>query len=748
MRSRLIALFIVISITKTLQAQSSFSCRIWIHQSSTDSIPADSARIRVFVTGYTTITDRNGYFNVPTGGAVSSYMSVTTKGNLTDTFVILLHHAMFQEFSLNRFTKAAEVIGRKNAFAIDGKGISKSEILNEGEFKKAACCTLSESFETSNTVEVSNADGVSGIRQVEMLGLSGKYILMTRDNMPLVRGFSVLTGLQQIPGPMVSGVHIAKGAGSVSNGFEGISGGLNYAIKADPKDPRLFLNGYINNQLRVEGNLISRQQIKKGIINHTYLHYGKQIRAMDQGKDGFTDMPLYTRYFIGDHLNFYSNKSEGQLGFTHTNDFREGGSVHPYHTHSLPGNSDFRFNMTESKTEVYGKLGIFLNTDGSKSMGNIFTLTSHHTKANLNNFDARQWQGKQTSLTYTGLYGSPESKKWSTKIGTQFIADIVDETYTGSLQKLIFTRNEVSAGLFSEIVRKTLKTTYVLGLRADQNNLYGLALTPRFHFRWAPNKKSTFHSQVGLGRRTAWVIAENLPYLISNRTLVINGTSAKGAYGMPREKAWNGGMSYVQQFNLFGYPATFSIDAYYTWFQQQVIADRDADSKYIFINVVKGSRSVSVQSDLILRPYRRTDVKLSYRYLNVQVPLAGAMRMQPLQSPHRALMTVSFENRKNWFFDLILQANSPKRFPLTTNNPVEFQMPNKSPWYALLNLQLRKNLKNSWEFYAGGENLLNFYQKNPVLSSNNPTSPYFDAAFAFGPVNGTNVFFGFRYSLK
>jgi hypothetical protein len=72
--------------------------------------------------------------------------------------------------------------------------------LTANEFKKAACCTLSESFELSNTVEVSNKDGISGIRQVEMLGLSGKYVLMTRNNMPILNGIAQLNGLSNIPG--------------------------------------------------------------------------------------------------------------------------------------------------------------------------------------------------------------------------------------------------------------------------------------------------------------------------------------------------------------------------------------------------------------------------------------------------------------------------------------------------------------------------------------------------------------------
>jgi outer membrane receptor for ferrienterochelin and colicins len=117
---------------------------------------------------------------------------------------------------------------------VNSNGVILSQKLTENEFKKAACCTLSESFDLSNAVEVSNSDGISGIKQVEMLGLHSRYILLTRDNIPLFQGLAVLNGLSNIPGPFVSDVIIAKGIGSTTLGYEGITGGINYMLKASP----------------------------------------------------------------------------------------------------------------------------------------------------------------------------------------------------------------------------------------------------------------------------------------------------------------------------------------------------------------------------------------------------------------------------------------------------------------------------------------------------------------------------------
>jgi hypothetical protein len=129
------------------------------------------------------------------------------------------------------------------------------------------------------------------------------------------------------------------------------------------------------------------------------------------------------------------------------------------------------------------------------------------------------------------------------------------------------------------------------------------------------------------------------------------------------------------------------------------------------------------------------------------MPLGGKMRLQPMQSPHRALFTANFQNRKKWFLDIITAVNSPKRLPSTANNPVEYKLPEFSPWYAVVNVQLRKNIGN-WELYGGAENLGNVYNRKPILAAQDPSSPYFDAAYSWGPSNGVNLYLGFRLAIK
>ena len=58
--------------------------------------------------------------------------------------------------------------------------------VNSEELLKAACCNLSESFETNPSVDVNHNDAITGTKQIEMLGLKSPYILITEENIPNV----------------------------------------------------------------------------------------------------------------------------------------------------------------------------------------------------------------------------------------------------------------------------------------------------------------------------------------------------------------------------------------------------------------------------------------------------------------------------------------------------------------------------------------------------------------------------------
>lgn len=658
--------------------------------------------------------------------------------------------------------KQVDITVDEKGHSFDIKGSSLSERINENEFKKAACCTLSESFELSNTVEVSNRDGISGIRQVEMLGLSGKYVLMTRNNMPLLNGLAVLNGLSNIPGAFVSGVNIAKGNGSATLGFEGLTGGIDYQLKTTDNEPRLFLNGYQNNQGRSELNAILRQDISKKIRNYTFLHGGNQWWAMDMNEDGFSDMPLTNRLYLGNNTRFQSGIFEGNIGVTYWNDKKKAGQLTATGgTELSKDNSVFQFNTSEDRLEVTGNLGI-IPEEGETTFGNIFSFTKHSMDYGLNNQISRRYKAEEMRFNYSGLVQSEITEKVGTKSGISFLATQLNDSFNSGIVGLPLppaprritisnSINELQFGVFSEWVFNLEPLTVVAGGRIDYHNLYGVFVTPRIHAKWEITEKQHIFIQSGYGRRTPYVFSEYLPHFINRRDLLnphLLHNMANGLpYGLEQEKATNFGISYVNNFMFLGYPSHISLDLFRTQFDSRVIIDHE-NPYQMGIRSLQGTGagfSQSIHTEWSFNPTRRMEIKLAYRYVQNEYLLNGEMRMKPFLSKHRGLSTITYQTRSKWYFDVVANINGPQRVPARSAQTPMFN----SPTFALFNAQIRKVWKSGLEIYIGGENLGNFRQFDPIFFQQLNTSKLLiDAGYNWGPSNGRIVYTGFRYTIK
>ena len=643
-----------------------------------------------------------------------------------------------------------EINAERGAY-FNSKGIRVEEIITASEFKKAACCTLSESFELNNTVEISNADGVSGIKQIEMLGLAGKYVLMSRENIPSINGLATLNGLSNIPGPMVSEVHIAKGAGSVSLGSEALTGAINYNLKADVNDPEIFLNIYANHQARSEFNLIHKHLISKKALNHIYLHSGGQYRSSDMGGDGLADMPISQKFFIGDHLQIQGKKSEKQLGFMGYTDRKKGGTLVPGKLTELSTDPKaFQFDLNENHVEVYGKLGVFLSEDQNRSIGNIFQVSSHSLDGVLNSLKNRQYKGQEDRLFYSSLYQTPSKNGQYTKSGISYSGIHLTESLTDNMG-LDWQMDgwQHNIGAFTEYTVEKPILSSVIGLRYEYNTTFGFYATPRVLLKWAISKTQRLNFQGGLARRTAYFVSENLPSLINGRRFSSNNIANN--QWMPQEKAWNYGLSYKKDLSIAGYPATIVFDVFETQFLSQVVADRDESPTRVLIHSVSGDQAGRTRNAQIqISGYfsRRFTFKFGYRWIDSRLWLDNHFMQQALQSVHRGLLVLQYKTRNRWYFDGVCQTNSPKRLPFYSTFSHGGNYKGYSPWYTIVNLQIRKDFGKQFEAYIGGENLGNVIQHNPVVNWENPESNSFDGGYAWGPTNGFTLYLGIRLTVN
>ena len=122
---------------------------------------------------------------------------------------------------------------------VKAKGVGNTEVISSGELLRAACCNLGESFTTNPSVDVNYADAATGTQQIKLLGLSGTYVQMLTENIPNYRGAAAPYSLGFIPGPWMQSIQVSKGASSVKNGYESITGQINVEFKKPQGTPVL-----------------------------------------------------------------------------------------------------------------------------------------------------------------------------------------------------------------------------------------------------------------------------------------------------------------------------------------------------------------------------------------------------------------------------------------------------------------------------------------------------------------------------
>ncbi|HOY47930.1 MAG TPA: carboxypeptidase-like regulatory domain-containing protein [Flavobacteriales bacterium] len=639
--------------------------------------------------------------------------------------------------------RTLEIAGKQSSTYLSKLGAIKTEVITTAELCKAACCNLSESFETNNSIDVSTTDAVTGTKKITMLGLSGIYTQITQENLPAMRGLASSSGLQQLPGTWIESIQISKGVGSVANGFESITGQINLELKKPFTDETLLLNGYVNQMGRMEVNLSKAIALNEKWGTVLLVHGDQMKKPIDRNKDKFMDVTDGNQWNILNRWMYRSGKQlSGQFGIQALGDNRRAGTAHQGNEFDVL--HDWRFNKDVLRFDAFGKLGYIFQGRSLTSIGILGNAQMNQQRTILGNrwYDADQ-QSAYGSLIFQSFIGN-SNHTYRTGFNVQY--DSMKEYFTGQP----FGRKELVAGAFFEYTWKSGMSTLVAGIRADHNFLYGNFATPRLHYKLAFSEKTALHVSGGRGQRTATILDENISYLVSSRLLLVKANAAaqgKG-YGLLPEIGWTGGIGFSTQFELAGQEGSLSADAYMTWFERQVVVDADFSPQQLRIyNLDGNSQSVSTQVDYNQALGKRFDLRLSYKFTQTQTQYLSGTFQRPFVSPHRALLNLAFHSRKDkWLVDATANFIGSKRLPSSVLNPVAYQADSHSPDYVMVHAQVTRNL-NRWAVYVGVENLLDVYQQNQIISSDDPHSKYFDASYSWGPGFGRMVYAGFRYKI-
>ena len=700
-------------------------------------------------------TDDNGTFTLKrtenSNTLVISYIGYKTK-TIKVTNSEALHIQLEPQSALEEV-----VVTQKRANTMKSQWqVANLHTMSSGELLKAACCNLSESFSTNPSIDVNFSDAVTGNKQIKMLGLTSPYILMAEENIPAMRGASQAYGLSFVPGTWIESIQITKGAGSVINGYESISGQINYEIEKPINARPFFLNLYTSEDSRYELNAHTKVKLSDKWATSLLAHGNVRQRKSDHNHDGFIDNP------IGNQINLlnrwqYSNAEKGWVSFLNLNymkDERQAGQI-DYNPLTDKGTTNaWGSEVNSERFTLSNKTGYVFPDTPYKSIGLQNSFQSHRQDSyfGLNSYDIHQksWYG---NLIYNSIIGNTQHKFATGLSGTY---DDYNEQLTTSALAGDFSRIDRSVGAFFEYTYDNSSNfSFVAGIRADSHNNLGNFITPRFHLRYNPWKQATFRLSAGRGKRAANVIAENQQLLASSRQLHIIGGDGGKLYGLNPEIAWNYGASFLQAFKIWGKNAELSVDFYRTHFDNQVVVDLDhSPQQALFYNLDGKSFANSLQAEVSISPAKGLDFKAAYKYYDVQTQFTKGQLEKTLTPKHRWFANIAYEtpdthenNHSQWKFDVTFNWLGEQRLPTTATNPLPYRLSDYAPSFATLNAQITRVFSKTFEVYVGGENITNYKQANGILAADAPFGAYFDSTMQYAPAFGQMYYAGLRFKL-
>ena len=657
----------------------------------------------------------------------------------TPLTIVLIDEAVLDEVAITE-RRMGVIKSRTSAF--------DTQTIGTEELCRAACCNLSEAFETNASVDVAYADAATGAKQIRLLGFSGTYVQLLQENTPAVRGLAQNFGLEYIPGSWMSSIQVSKGTSSVINGYEATSGQINVELLRPQLQNPLSVNLMINSELMTEANIMGgwkifgHHDIHESLHTGIMAHYGGSYMAMDDNHDSFVDMPKVQNANLANRWVYKHGDYTFQAFIRGLYDRRRGGQLadsiaNPYH-----------INLNTWRVEGFLKNGYVFDEESGSSVALVTALSYHNLD---NTYGIRQWKADQWNAYLNAIYqgnfegGGLIDNDHRLSAGLSLNYDKYGERLMLDGTGMDLGRQELTAGLFAEYSLKYAESlSLVAGVRTDYSTRYGFFITPRMNIRYTPFEWWTLRASAGMGYRSPNAVSDNAFFLPSSRKLYLAGD-------IRQERAINAGLSTTFYIPLGSKQLQLSAEYYYTHFINSLIVDLDQDPHAVYIynqTDIPSAKSFAhcAQVEASIEVLRGWTWTAAFRWTDIEQttfsPAANTYILRPkaLSNRYKGVITTSYQTPlKKWQFDVTAQFNGVGRMPDGFEQPFT--------WYPQLMAQITKYFRTC-SIYLGAENMTNFKQDHPIIDSFHPFGSDFDASMVCGPTTGWKVYLGFRYDLE
>lgn len=766
---------------------------------STPQKPLDGASVYWAGTNIGVSTSADGTYSI---GMVKDHDRLVAAyvGFYPDTVAVGLQRTV--DFALQTESLGEVVVTARSRGTIRRMdGILTSEAITFAGLTKMACCNLAESFENSASVTVGYSDAITGARQIRMLGIPGIYTQLMDETRPVMRGIGSGYAMGYIPGMWLESIQVSKGVTSVASGHEAMSGQINLEHRKPAETRRNFLNLYTDSEARTELNYYGIAPVNDELSNIVLLHGSLNPLRIDHNGDGFMDSPLTEQVNLANRwLWTPSNGMQLRGGVKYVSDSRMSGQMdfRPFSERrnaaerniSDPWGSQVENRLANAYVKLAVPVGKYVydeETEASERSNVALIADYSHFLTDTYYGLFKEYRAKQNSGYINGMYSWNIDIRNRLVTGVTFIGDRTRQfladgqltavnsggTIAAISREFDEDRTQYETGIYAEYNYNYRDMfTLVAGMRADywfvprsglpKEHRSGMLYTPRMHIRWSITPDFVLRGSAGLGSRTTNLISDNMWALATGRMLRLDDSPPGEFDRLDRtERSLTYGGSAMWTFRLGSdNGASLSFDYFHTEFLNQVIADQEFDTQWVyFYNLDGPSYSDVWQADFGWSPFNGFDVFATFRYNKTRTTLktsetdsegrfVSATVEKPLTDRYKGIINLQYATKfRRWVFDFTAQVNGPSRIPTQTGDLADSET---SPAYMMYYAQVTWKAAAATEIYLGCENIGGYMQPHPVITSSvpgfegNPHFPDFNPSLVWGPLMGRRFYAGVR----
>ncbi|MDA7798033.1 TonB-dependent receptor [bacterium] len=713
--------------------------------------PLNGASLRIKGTNLGTITNEKGYFSIKFSKKKNNQLIISYTGHKSKQIEIDPKDSDIGKIVLELYESLDEIV-------ISGtlKPVSKLnspvavEVYSQSFFKANPSPSIFESLESINGIRPQLNCNVCNTGDIHINGQEGSYTMVLIDGLPIVSGLSTVYGLSGIPQSLIERVEIVKGPASTIYGSEAIGGVINLITKLPENSSKLSVDSFLSDWGELNTDIGYKYSLSKrttGLLGINYFNFSNPI---DNNNDGFTDLTIqdrisiFNKFTYGDKLSFatrfvYEDRWGGQLNWEPK--YRGGDTV-------------YGENIYTTRFEAFG------NYTFNKNLSFQFSYNNHtHNSA----YGTTIFNANQT-IGFGQLIWNKSIKNNDLLFGLAYRYTYYDDDTTATFNEILNSNQEDiyhMPGLFiQDEIKINESNTLLLGIRFDHNSLHGNIFTPRINYKLSNyDQTSILRMSFGTGYRVAQVFTEDHAALTGARDVVFLND-------LEPEKSWNTNLNYVKKVYLKeGAIIDFDISIFKTLFSNKIIPDYDTNPNKIIYDNLKG-RSISQGVSLNINSLLENGIRfnLGATYIDSYIKEDGVKTVPYLTEKFQGVWKFEKKwNDKNLIFDLTGTTIGPLRLPtLSRLDP----RPDYSSTFSIVNIQLTKILKNTFEIYGGIKNIFDFtppknsiarsfdpFDKqvvfdnsgNAIQNENNPYALTFDPSYVFASNQGFRFFFGLRY---